>query len=479
MSTNYEAVIGLEIHAQLKTNSKLFSVASSGFSSFPNENISEVCLGMPGTLPVLNKKAVELAVKTGLALNCEIATESVFSRKQYFYPDLSKGYQITQDDRPICGPGHVDFILDNQLRRVRLERAHLEEDAGKSVHLGTYSLINYNRAGTPLLEIVSKPDMRSPAEAAAFARAVRQILLFAETSEANLEEGNFRCDCNVSLRPIGRETLGTRVELKNINSFRFIEKALTYEIQRQRACLESGQTVQQETRLYDSVKNKTLSMRSKENAADYRYFPDPDIPPLRLHPEDVDRWKKEMPEGPHSRRTRYVESLGVDPEIADILCSRKEIADYFEMGLSPSIKGQKWALWITGDLLGRCHEEKTEFSSCPISAKNLATLVLRVDDGTLSGKMAKIVLDKMWKEGKEPDFWIDQLGLKTISDSGELLKMIIELTKEHADKVQEYQRGKEKLFGFFVGQIMKKTKGQAHPEKLSQLLREHLKKGKI
>jgi len=474
MSEVYEAVIGLEIHVQLKTESKLFSSANTHFDSLPNKNITEVCVGMPGTLPSLNKKAVELAVKTGLSLNCKIPERSVFARKQYFYPDLPKGYQITQHTEPVCGEGYVEFFFEQGVKKVRLERAHLEEDAGKSVHLGQYSLINFNRAGVPLLEIVSRPDMRSPSEAAAFARAVRQIVLFAETSDGNLEEGNFRCDCNVSIRPLGQEQMGTRVEIKNINSFRFIEKAISYEIERQKNCKETGEEIVQETRLYDSAKNKTFSMRSKEDSADYRYFTDPDIPPVVLNAQQIQAWKNELSEMPFDKIQRYQDKLGVEFDICEILCSQKEIASYFEQGLDFDVSPVKYAFWITGELLGRCKDSKIDFTENPISAENFAKLVRMVDEDLLSGKMAKMVLGKMWLDGNNPSYWVDKLGLKTISNPEALKKLVTEVFAAHPDKVEEYKGGKHKLFGFFIGQIMKKSNGQADPEKLATLLREML-----
>ena len=474
MSNVYETVIGLEIHAQLLTDSKLFSTAPASSKGNENQNINAVCVGMPGTLPVLNQKAVELAVVTGTVLHCKVEPRSVFARKQYFYPDLSKGYQITQHTQPICSEGYVEFYVDNEKKKVRLERAHLEEDAGKSTHHGSHSLINYNRAGVPLLEIVSAPDMRSPAEAAAYARAVRQLLMFAETCDGNLDEGSLRCDCNVSIRKKGEKKLGVKVELKNLNSFRFIEKAIEYEVRRQVDCVENGEEIVQETRLYDSTKNKTFSMRTKEDAEDYRYFPDPDIPPVLLTPEMIKGWTAEMEESPLVKFERLHFKMGIGFAEAEILCSEKSMVQYFEKVLAVIEEPKKITNWIVGEMLARCHEDKIHFRDHKIAAQDLGDLIRTVSDGTLSGKMAKTVFAKMWTEGGAPKDWIKKLGLEQIDDEEKLIKIVQGVLQEFPEKVTEYKSGKEKLYGFFVGQIMKKTQGQANPAVVNKVLKQEL-----
>ena len=476
MYGEFEAVIGLEIHAQLLTKSKLFSSASANFGAADNENVTPVCAGMPGTLPVLNRRAVELAIKTGIALHCRIESYSVFARKQYFYPDLPKGYQISQFEKPICSEGYVEFYLDEEKQKVRLERAHMEEDAGKSTHHGEYSLINLNRAGVPLLEIVSKPEIFSPRQAAAYARAVRQILLYAEVCDGNLEEGSMRCDCNVSIRKKGDQKLGTKVELKNINSFRFIEKALEYEIHRQIDCFQHGEEIFQETRLYDSSKNKTFSMRSKEEANDYRYFPDPDLLPLRLDEGWVESIRKQMPEMPMAKFDRFVEDKGLNRGEAEIIAGDIDLARYFENLLSRFSDAKLAANWVTGNLLAKINDSKVPLKEAPVSPTSLAELLGLIADKTISGKIAKQVFDHMWESGKGAKDLVEELGLKQITDDGAILKIVEKVLQDNSDKVAEYKSGKEKLYGFFVGQIMKATKGQANPDVVNELLKKELKK---
>ena len=476
MYGDFEAVIGLEIHAQLSTQSKLFAPAATTFGAGDNENVSLVCAGMPGVLPVLNKAVVELAIKTGLALNCEIQNGSTFARKQYFYPDLPKGYQISQFDKPICGPGYVDYYLSGEKKRVQIERAHLEEDAGKSTHFGEFTLINLNRAGVPLLEIVSAPVMSSPQEASGYARAVRQILIYSDVCNGNLEEGSMRCDCNVSVRKVGDKTLGTRVELKNINSFRFIEKAIEYEIHRQIDCIQYGDKIIQETRLYDSTKNKTFSMRSKEAADDYRYFRDPDIVPLNFDTSIISKLGKELPEMPIVKMERFLQDYGLAQSDCELLCAEQDMAIYFEQVAEVAKDPKLSANWIVGEILARANEAHLKFNELPVSAKALGELLGFISDGSLSGKMAKTVLDKMWNEGGSAEYYIESLGLVQITDDKAILSLVLEIFASHPEKVAEYRSGKEKLYGFFVGQVMKKTGGQASPAVVNKILKTELGK---
>ena len=475
MSHEYDVVIGLEIHAQLSTASKCFSNASTEFGVGNNENVTEVCAGMPGTLPVLNEAAVRLAIKTGLALNCDIQKKSVFSRKQYFYPDMPKGYQITQYDQPIALNGHVDFYLDGEKRSVELERAHMEEDAGKSTHHGEFTLINLNRAGVPLLEIVSKPVISSPEEAAAYARAVRQTLRYAEVCDGNLEEGSLRCDCNVSIKPKGQKELGVKVELKNINSFRFIEKALHYEINRQIQCKQIGEEIVQETRLYDSVKNKTFSMRKKEEANDYRYFPDADLMALNLSDELIVEMNSELPERPFDKLDRFIEELGLSEQDAVLLVSEKEFADYFEKLFNQTGDAKISCNWMTGEFLRLLNEKEAEMSSLKFSVDDFSSLLKLVLSKKISGKMAKEVFEEMWVSGDKPKDIIDAKGLSQITDEKVLTEMIDKVIDANPKVVEDYKSGKDKLFGFFVGQVMKASKGQASPELVNKLLKERLK----
>lgn len=476
MGHDYDVVIGLEIHAQLQTQSKCFSTASTNFGVGHNENVTAVCAGMPGTLPVLNQKAVELAIKTALVLNCDLQNTSIFSRKQYFYPDMPKGYQISQYDRPIALNGYVEFYLDGIKQRVNLERAHMEEDAGKSTHFGEYSLINLNRAGIPLLEIVSRPEMTSAKQAAAYARTVRQALRFAGVCDGNLEEGSLRCDCNVSIKPKGQKELGTKVELKNINSFRFIEKALDYEIQRQIQCKQLNEEIVQETRLYDSVKNKTFSMRKKEEANDYRYFPEPDLMPLILDEAQVAEIKNSLPEHPTKRYERFVAEKNLKAEDAELLLSEKALADFFEDVDLLLADSQLVCNWLTGEFLRLFNQDETaRWQDLPISAGDVADLLKLVQSKKISGKMAKEVLEEMWKTQKSAQSIVEERGLEQISDSSAIEKIVDEIMVKNQDKVTEYKAGKEKLFGFFVGQVMKVSRGQASPEMVNSILKEKLK----
>lgn len=472
---DWEAVIGLEIHAQLSTESKIFSSDSAAFGGADNEHIHPVSLGLPGALPVLNKTAVEYAIRTGLALNCRIRERSIFARKNYFYPDLPKGYQISQYDEPLCADGYVDFIVDGESRRVVVQRAHMEEDAGKSIHQGDYTLINLNRAGVPLLEIVSGPDMRSPREAAEYARTVRKILRFVGTCDGNLEEGSMRCDCNVSIRRKGDSKLGTKVELKNINSFRFVEKAIEYEIHRQVDCMETGEPIVQETRLYDPAKNRTFTMRTKEDAHDYRYFPDPDLLPLVVGRDWLEGLRATLPELPLERARRFQSEYGLPEYDAMVLTDERPLADYFEATAKRSLNAKAASNWIMVELLRELNDGKLPVEKSPIHAERLADLIAMIDRKEISGKMAKDLFQDMWKTGRPPADLVREKGLSQITDTSAVEKIIDEVLAANAPAVADYRSGKDKLFGFFVGQVMKASKGQASPELVNTLLKEKLK----
>ena len=471
----FEAVIGLEIHAQLKTQSKIFCADATNFDASDNENTSPVSLGMPGTLPTLNAKAVEYSIKTGLALGCEIRKKSIFARKNYFYPDLSKGYQISQYDNPLCENGRIQFVVNGEPKSIRIERAHMEEDAGKSTHFGDYTLINYNRAGIPLLEIVSGPDMRSPAEAAEYARTIRQILRYLEVCDGNLEEGSLRCDCNVSVRKSGEIKLGTKVEVKNINSFRFVEKAIEFEIERQIDAVEKGERIVQETRLWDPDKNRTVSMRSKENAQEYRYFPDPDLLPLIVTEEMIQKYKAELPELPLARARRFVEKLGLSEYDAQVLTAEKEVADYFEATAKLVAQAKNASNWIMTELVRELNTNNISVTQSPITPQALGRMIQLIEAGTISGKIAKTVFQEMWVSGKDPENIIKEKGLVQISDSSAIEKIIDDVLAQNATQVADYRAGRTKLFGFFVGAVMKASKGQANPDLVNKLLSEKLK----
>ena len=476
MSYNdWEPVIGLEIHAQLLTESKMFSPDSTSFGGADNENTHPISLGMPGALPVINKKAVEYSAKTGLALNCKIRKKSVFSRKNYFYPDLPKGYQISQYDEPLCEHGYVDYFLDGEIRRVGITRAHMEEDAGKSLHQGEFTLINLNRAGVPLLEIVSEPDMKTPQEAAEYARTVRKILRYLNVCDGNLEEGSMRCDCNVSVRKKGTTKFGTKVELKNINSFRFVEKAIEYEIKRQIDCIESGEKIIQETRLYDPTKNRTFAMRAKEEAHDYRYFPDPDLLPVTVDEAWLEKLKLSLPELPLARAQRFQSEYQIPPYDSFVLTTEKSVADYFEDVAKASKNAKAASNWIMTDLLRDMNEAKLDFEKNPISTEDLARLISMIDSKEISGKMAKDVFAEMFKTSKGPQEIVKSKGMSQITDSSAIEKIVDDVLTANAQAVTDYRGGKTKLFGFFVGAVMKASKGQANPEMVNQVLQVKLK----
>lgn len=471
----YEAVIGLEIHAQLKTQTKMFSTDSTQFEAGDNENTSTVSVGMPGALPVINRKAIELAIRTGLALNCEIRKKSVFARKNYFYPDLPKGYQISQYDLPICEHGTVEFFVDGESKTISITRAHLEEDAGKSTHQGDFTLINLNRSGIPLLEIVSGPDLRSGKDAGEYARTVRQILRYLDVCDGNLEEGSMRCDCNVSVRKSGDTKLGTRVEIKNINSFRFVEKAIDFEIERQVEAVERGEKIVQETRLYDPDKNRTFTMRTKEDAQDYRYFPEPDLLPVILTDAQLKKAKEELPELPRQKLERFQSAYGLPLHDSVVLTTEKVLAEYFEAAVKVCKNPKGASNWVMTELLGELNDAKLSITQSPIKAENLGKLVALIDKGTISGKIAKTVFAEMWKSSSDPESVVKEKGLVQISDPSAIAAVIDDLIAKNPGQVADYRSGKTKLFGFFIGQAMKATQGQANPELLSQILTDKLK----
>ncbi len=475
----WEVVIGLEIHAQLATKSKIFSGASTAYGAEPNTQACAVDLGLPGVLPVLNQEVVRMAVKFGLAIDAEIAPYSVFARKNYFYPDLPKGYQISQFELPIVGIGHLDIVVDGQSKRIGVTRAHLEEDAGKSLHEDFHGLtgIDLNRAGTPLLEIVSEPDMRSAKEAVAYMRKIHELVRYLEICDGNMQEGSFRCDANVSIRPKGQREFGTRTELKNINSFRFVERAINHEVERQIDILEAGGKIIQETRLYDADADETRSMRSKEEANDYRYFPDPDLLPVIIEDSLMEQVKKDMPELPEAKKQRFMEQFQLDNETASILTSSRELAQFFEMTVEQSGNAVKLsANWISGDLLGALNRQGLEINDSPIDPTRLGGLLKRISDNTISGKIGKQVFEAMWNSQDSADTIIEAQGLKQITDSGAIEAIIDTIIANNPKQVEQYLGGKEKVFGFFVGQVMKETQGKANPAEVNKMLKQKLTK---
>ncbi|KNE25001.1 glutamyl-tRNA amidotransferase [Helicobacter pylori] len=471
----FEAVIGLEVHVQLNTKTKIFCSCSTSFGESPNSNTCPVCLGLPGALPVLNKEVVKKAIQLGTAIGANINQYSLFARKNYFYPDLPKAYQISQFEVPIVSDGKLEIDTKEGAKIVRIERAHMEEDAGKNIHEGSCSLVDLNRACTPLLEIVSKPDMQNSEEAIAYLKKLHAIVRFIGISDANMQEGNFRCDANVSIRPKGDEKLYTRVEIKNLNSFRFIAKAIEYEIERQSAAWESGrysEEVVQETRLFDTNKGITLSMRNKEESADYRYFKDPDLYPVFID-EKLLKEAQKINELPSTKKTRYMKDFNVKEDDANLLVSDPLLAEYFESMLHLGVKAKTSVTWLCVELLGRLKAETT-LENCGVSAHMLGTLAKRIDEGKISGKSAKDVLDKLLEEqGGDVDALIEQMGLSQVNDTEAIVKVIEEVLKNNADKVLEYKSGKDKLFGFFVGQAMKNLKG-ANPSVVNAILKEKL-----
>jgi aspartyl-tRNA(Asn)/glutamyl-tRNA(Gln) amidotransferase subunit B len=493
----YETVIGLEVHAQMLTETKIFCGCLTKFGSEPNTQICPVCIGMPGVLPVLNKKAIEFAVKTGLAMNCRISPYSRFARKNYFYPDLPKGYQISQYELPICEHGYIQIVVDGKTEKIGITRVHMEEDAGKNIHSdeGNYSFVDLNRAGVPLMEIVSEPDIRSPREAVEYMKKLRTILRYLGVCDGNMEQGSLRCDANISVRPVGQKEYGTRTEVKNINSFRFVEKALDYEIKRQIKVLEDGQKIVQETRLWDPTRGITESMRGKEEAHDYRYFPEPDLVPIVVEQQWIDEIKKSLPELPDIKGKRFVSEYTLPEHDADFLTSEKPLADWFEKAVKLGGQPKIVANWVQGDLMRLLNEESKSIDECLLKPEQLVDMLKLIDNGTISGKIAKTVFVEMYKASKKiyetlstADITLQSLeisapssgeivkkmGLTQISDQSEIEKVVDEVIAKHPKEAERFRLGEEKLIGFFVGQVMKFTKGKANPQMVNGLLKKKL-----
>ncbi len=472
----YEAVIGLEVHAQMLTDTKIFCGCSTKFGSEPNTQTCPVCIGMPGVLPVLNKKALEFTIKTGLATHCKISPYSRFARKNYFYPDLPKGYQISQYELPICEGGYIEIVADGEVKRIGITRIHMEEDAGKNIHEGGghYSFVDLNRAGVPLMEIVSEPDIRSPEEAAEYMKKMRTILRYLGVCDGNMEQGSLRCDANVSIRSVGQKEFGVKTELKNINSFKFVEKALDYEIRRQIKVLEEGGKIIQETRLWDTATNTTQSMRSKEEAHDYRYFPEPDLVPIVVNQEWIDEIKSTLPELPDAKRERFVTQYGLPEYDAELLTSERAIADWYEDAVNVGVQPKAVSNWMMGELMRMLNEESKSIEECPLKPDQLAGMLKLIDDATISGKIAKTVFEEMYRSGKDADTIVKEKGLVQISDEGAIEKVVDEILLKNVKEVERYKAGEEKLLGFFVGLVMKETKGKANPQILNELVKKKL-----
>ena len=475
---NWEAVIGLEIHVQLSTKSKLFSGASTNFGALPNTQACNIDLAMPGVLPVLNEEVLKMAIKLGKALNADINSPTSFARKNYFYPDSPKGYQISQMDKPIVESGYLDIDTENGVKRIGVTRAHLEEDAGKSLHddFDGQSGIDLNRAGTPLLEIVSEPEINTPQEAVAYLKSIHSIIRYLEISDGNMAEGSMRCDANVSVRKKGDTKLGTRTETKNVNSFRFVEKAIQYEIDRQINELESGNQITQETRLYDSQANTTRPMRSKEFANDYRYFPEPDLLPINLEKEFIEEVMATMPEMPTQKKIRFVSEFNLSEYDADLLAADKDLANFFEAVVKVSNSPKLSANWIMGELSAELNNENLSINESKINSNQLGQLILRIEDGTISGKIAKEIFEKLWSSDNEVDEIIQSEGLEQVTDDKEIESMIDEVINSNPEQLEQYRSGKDRLFGFFVGQVMKASQGKANPKQVNDILREKLEK---
>jgi aspartyl-tRNA(Asn)/glutamyl-tRNA(Gln) amidotransferase subunit B len=471
----YEPVIGLEVHAQLLTKSKMFCSCPNQYGSTPNTNVCPVCTGQPGSLPVINQFAIELGVRAALATGCKIAEESVFARKNYFYPDLPKGYQISQYEKPFCQHGEISVRLKSgEAKKFRLHRIHFEEDAGKSVHASHGTLVNLNRAGVPLIEIVSEADMRSSHEAGQYLRKLHTILRYAEICDGNMDQGNFRCDANISVRLRGAPKFGTKVELKNINSFRYVEKAIDFEIERQIQMLEKGETIIQQTRSFNPATGETSVMRSKEEAHDYRYFPEPDLPALIISPTMQEEVAKRLPELPDAKEERFKKDYSLSDYDASVLTASRELADYYEQVATTTKNPKGAANWVMNELLGRLNAASKEINDSPVSAAHLAELIQKIDSNEISGKIAKTVFEEMFATGKQPSAIIKEKGFVQISDSSELEAVVRKVIEANPQQTQEYKAGKVKLLGFFVGQVMKETKGQANPAMLNELVKKIL-----
>lgn len=478
----YEAVIGLEVHTELQTTTKIFCGCKTSFGAEPNTNVCPVCLGLPGVLPVLNKRVLEFAVRAGLALNCEISRFSKFDRKNYYYPDLPKNFQTSQFDLPICERGHLDIEVNGEKKQIRITRAHMEEDAGKLVHHGTsitdsdYSLVDYNRTGTPLLEIVTEPDMRSAKEAVAYLEKMRAILQYIGISDCRMEEGSLRCDANVSVRPVGQKELGTKTEIKNINSFKGVEKAIEYEALRQAEILEDGGKIIQETRTWDEKEGVTKSMRTKEEANDYRYFPEPDLAPFTVSEEYIEDIRKTLPELPDERRERYIANFGLSSTDAQYMTNDKDTSDYFEKVVAAGADPKASVNWIMGEFASQLSNAGIEIAKAPGTPENLAKLLALIAKGTISGKIAKKVFAEMWKDGADPEEIVKAQGLVQISDTGALKELVVKVIANNPKAVEDFKAGKKKAVGALVGQIMKETKGKANPKVINELLNDELKK---
>jgi len=475
----YETVIGLEVHIELKTNTKIFCSCSTEFGAEPNHHVCPVCMGLPGVLPVLNKKVVEYGILAGLALNCQIARYSKFDRKNYFYPDLPKAYQISQYDLPLAENGYLEINTGDGVKRIGITRIHMEEDAGKLVHQGSisttpYSLVDYNRTGVPLIEIVSEPDLRSPEEARAYVEKLKAIIQYTDVSDCKMQEGSLRCDANVSVRPAGTEKLGTKTEIKNLNSFKSLQRALEYEIERQIDLLEENEKIIQETRTWDEERGITLPLRSKEEAHDYRYFPEPDLVPVEISEEWVDSIKSRLPELPDEKKKRYVEQYGLPPYDAGVITVSKDMASFFEkcVGIYPEAK--TIGNWIMGDLSRLLNARNMDITECPVKPEQLVEMLKLLDKGTISGKIAKTVFEEMFETGKDPGTIVEEKGLVQISDTSAIEELVNTAIENNPKSVQDYKAGKKKAMGFLVGQVMKASKGKANPQVVNELLKQKL-----
>ncbi|MBP2644824.1 MAG: gatB [Firmicutes bacterium] len=475
----YEVVIGLEVHTELKTQSKIFCGCSTKFGAEQNTNVCPVCLGLPGVLPVFNAKVLEFAVRTGLALNCEILPFSKFDRKNYYYPDLPKNFQTSQYDLPIAVNGYLDIEVNGKTRRIGITRVHMEEDAGKLVHAGTinksdYALVDYNRTGVPLLEIVSEPDLRSPEEAKAYLEKIKAILQYVDVSDCKMEEGSLRCDANISLRPEGQTKFGTKSEIKNLNSFKAVQKGLEYEVYRQTEILEEGGRVIQETRSWDDGRGVTLSMRNKEQAEDYRYFPEPDLVPIVVDPDWVEEVRKNLPELPDARKARLMKDYGLSDYDAGSITASRAMAEYYDVAVASGAEAKAAANWLMGEVSRLLNNSGQLIETCPVTPEKLAGLISLLDKGTITNKIAKTVLENMWSSGKDADTVVKEEGLVQISNEGEIVAIVERILAANPQSVADFKAGKERAIGFLVGQVMKETKGRANPEVVNKLLKEHM-----